>query len=220
MVSLWVDKALNGVMKMAIESTFRTFGFACVVLCILIFPAIGLQINSSLGFDTSGPDRAHCISMGYLYKTVPGVNNGKAICQFPDGTSCDAHSFFNGDCNANSNSYYNASLYNNPQGSYPYPYNIPQGYNPYFNNDPQGALDIAAATKTCEKMGGGVSNVHTPYGDVDLCVFPYGNSIDLRSLLNGGFYNGFYNGPYNGIYNGYGGGDNWNYWAYPWLNAP
>ena len=26
------------------------------------------------------------------------------------------------------------------------------------------------------------------------------NSIDLRSLVNGGFYNGFYNGPYNGIY--------------------
>ena len=157
------------VMNMAIESTIRTFGFACALLCILIFPAIGLQINASLGFDTSGPDRAHCISMGYLYKTVPGVNNGKAICQFPDGTSCDAHSFFNGDCNANSNSYYNASLYNNPQG-----------YNPYFNNDPQGALDIAAATKTCEKMGGGVSNVHTPYGDVDLCVFPYG----IRSILD------------------------------------
>jgi putative hemolysin len=81
-------------------------------------------------------------------------------------------------------------------------------------------LDIAAATKNCEKMGGGVSSVHTPYGDVDLCVFPYGNSIDLRSLVDGGFYNGFYNGPYNGIYNGYGSGDNWYYWAYPWLNAP
>ena len=46
------------------------------------------------------------------------------------------------------------------------------------------------------------------------------NSIDLRSLVNGGFYNGFYNGAYNGIYDGYGGGDNWNYWAYPWLNTP
>jgi putative hemolysin len=200
---------------MVIKLNIRAFVILWTLICIFVFPSIGQPIYASQGFDTSAPDSAHCTSMGYLYTTVSGVNNGKPICQFPDGTSCDAHSFFLGNCTFSQNSYSNAYPYNNPLGSY-YPYNNPQGYNPYFKNDPQGALDIADATKNCEKMGGSVGSVHTPYGDLNLCNFPYGGTIDLSSLVNGGFFGG----PYSGIYGGYPSGYNGYYLTFPWLNSP
>jgi putative hemolysin len=73
-------------------------------------------------------------------------------------------------------------------------------------NNPQGALDIASATKTCQKYGGAVQRVHTSYGDVNMCVFPDGSYVNLMGL-------------YNNVYGGFP-GDNWYYYAYSWLNAP
>jgi len=76
--------------------------------------------------------------------------------------------------------------------------------------------------KPASEAGGRVENVHTAYGDVNLCVFPDGSSVDLRGLYNGvynGDYGEFYNRPYNGYYDGIYGGNNWYYWAYSWLNA-
>ena len=165
--------------------------------------------------NTSGPDRSYCVSNGYLYTSNPAVNGGKPICQFPDGSSCDAHAFFTGNCSGVA---------------------LSSPYNPTFYGNGQGALDIAAGTKECQRLGGGVQSVHTPYGDVDLCVFPGGNTMDLRALANGvtgynepypygaypygsyqygsypyGTYPYYTYGPY---------GDNWYYWAYSWLNAP
>jgi putative hemolysin len=181
------------------------FGFLLAGLCIALFFACLPSIAAGQAIDTSGPDRAYCISMGYLYTSSPGVNGGKGVCQFPDNSWCDAHSFFIGNCSANANI----------------------GYNPYNYNSAQGALDIADATKACQKNGGKVQNVHTSYGDVNLCVFPDGSTIDLRGLYNGiyggyysGPYNGYYNGPYSSYYNGIYGPNNWYYWAYSWLNAP
>ena len=52
-------------------------------------------------------------------------------------------------------------------------------------------LDLADATKTCQTRGGRVENVHTPYGDVNLCVFPDGSSVDLRSLSSAVLTTGF-----------------------------
>jgi putative hemolysin len=171
---------------------------------------------SGQGINTSGPDSAYCTGNGYYYTTISGVNNGKAICQFPDGKWCDAHAYFTGDCAASTNvSYnpgltynpnlpYNLNLYNTPVApSNPYMY-----YNPYMYNNPQDALDIADATKTCQQSGGVVQRVHTSYGDVSMCVFPDGSYIDLMGL-----YSATYGGsvPF---------GDNWYYYAYSWLNAP
>ena len=65
--------------------------------------------------DTSGPDRAHCVSTGNLYATTPGINNGKPVCQFADRTWCDAHAFFTGNCSGNSRSYY--ANYNTPMSA-------------------------------------------------------------------------------------------------------
>jgi putative hemolysin len=177
----------------------RISRFLLAGLCFTLFIACMPSIAAGQTLDTSGPDRAYCVSMGYLYTSSPGVNGGKGVCQFPDNTWCDAHAFFIGNCSkANS------------------------AYNPYFYNDPQGALDIADATKACQSQGGRTQNVHTPYGDVNLCVFPDGTSIDLRGLYNGA-YRGYYYGPYgtqNGINNRIYGGNSWYYWAYSWLNAP
>lgn len=149
--------------------------------------------------DTSVPDRAHCVSSGYLYTKNPALNNGKPVCKFPDGSWCDAHAYFIGNCSGSG---------------------LISPYNPTFYSSGQGALDLAAGTKECQRLGGGVQSVHTAYGDVNLCVFPDGSTMDLRALANGAY--GYY-GPYlystypynNGPYR-----DNWYYWAYAWLNAP
>jgi putative hemolysin len=179
----------------------RISTFVLAGLCVAVFLAMGLSIAAGQALDTSGPDRSYCVSMGNLYTTSPAVNNGKGICQFSDNSWCDAHAFFVGNCSRNTNG----------------------AYNPYSYNNAQGALDIADATKACQHNGGRVENVHTAYGDVNLCVFPDGSSVDLRGLYNGiynGAYDGFYNSPYNGYYDGIYGGNNWYYWAYSWLNAP
>lgn len=171
--------------------------------------------SATQAIDTSVPDRAHCVSNGYLYTTNPARNAGKPVCQFPDGSWCDAHAYFTGNCS----------------GVGP-----ASPYNPTFYNSGQGALDFASGTKECQRLGGGVQNVHTTYGDVNLCVFPDGSTMDLRALASGiygymgtypsgtypsgtypsgtypsGTYPYYYYGPY---------GNNWYYWAYAWLNSP
>jgi len=80
----------------------------------------------------------------------------------------------------------------NPYGDY-YPY--------YYSAYPYGQ-NYGGSINSCQDYGGSVETIHTPYGDVDQCVLPNG------SVMN----------P-NGLYNGYL-GDNWNYWAYSFLNAP
>ncbi len=170
------------------------------LLGAIVLTAAGQGVSGQ-GIDTSGPDSAYCTGNGYLYTTQPGVNNGTAICQFPDGTWCDAHKYFTGDCAASTNVPYNPGLYN-PANPYTYS-------NPYTYNNPQGALDIADASKTCQKYGGVVQRVHTSYGDVNMCVFPTGSYVDLMGLYN----------SVNGGYIGFP-ADNWYYYAYSWLNAP
>lgn len=152
--------------------------------CIMILLAASVLTAAGQGSDTASQDRAFCVGTGQLYRTTPMLNMGQPICQFPDGSWCDAHAFATGQCS---------------QGF----------YNPYFYNTPQGTLDAAAASRMCRSSGGRVESVHTPYGDVDLCVFPDGSSVDLRALYNGA----------SGIYNGTLRNDWFNY-AYYWLNAP
>jgi putative hemolysin len=172
-------------------------------------PEQGINISGEI-INTSGPDSAYCTGNGYFYTTMSGVNSGKPICRFPDGTWCDAHAYFTGDCAASTtnisvapnltytpgNPYMNVNNINNP-----YAYT-----SPYMYNNPQGALDIADATKICQSSGGVVQSVHTSYGDVNMCVFPDGSYIDLMGL---------YSTVYGGIP-----GENWYYNAYYWLNAP
>ena len=225
MGSVWIDKALNGVKKMTGNFNIGKSWFKLTWLCIVVLlNTCSLNVMGQVA-DTSGPDRAYCVGTGNLYATTPGINNGKPVCQFAGNAWCDAHAFFTGNCTGSTSPYY-------------------AGY-----NTPMSALDIADATKTCNTQGGQVQNVHTPYGDVNLCVFPDGASVDLRSLsravynngINGGMldngiyympdngiygtpYNGIYNTPYNGFSpmtgNGLYDANAWYYCAYAFLNSP
>ncbi len=181
--------------------------------CIAILLSTGSLIAMGQNTDTSVPDRAYCVGTGNLYTTNPGLNNDKAICQFADNSWCDAHEFFIGNCTGATTS-------------------------PYYYSTPMSALDIADVTKACQVRGGQVQNVHTVYGDVNLCVFPDGSSIDLRSLsstvygeVSGTPYIGYYGMPsdvyympYSGFYtlpdNTINDANAWYYLAYSWLNAP
>ncbi len=171
---------------------------------LLAILTAGILTAAGQGIDTSGPDSAYCTGNGYLYTTIPGVNNGKPVCQFPDNSWCDAHSYFIGNCSASA---------------------VAAGtYNPYAFNSAQGALEVADATKLCRTYGGGVQTVHTSYGDVSTCVFPGGGSIDLKGLYSsvygGEYWPGYYSGYYPGAYYGGYPFNNWYYGAYAWLNAP
>jgi putative hemolysin len=116
--------------------------------------------------------------MGYLYHTVPVAGGVEERCVFPDNTYCEANAFFDGTCTRT-----------------PYP---PSYYDVY-----SGRADwIPQARRLCYDSGGSLREVHTPYGDVVMCVFPNGSVCDIRSLLAGMC------------------GDNWLSYAYGWLNAP
>lgn len=187
MVSLWISEALNGVRKMTNELGTSKENFLFAGFCIAILIAASALTAAGAGPDASSQDRASCVGMGHLYRTTPGFNNGQPICQFLDGSWCDAHAFATGQCFP---------------GSY-------GPYNPYIYNIPQRTLNLADASQICRNTGGRVENVHTPYGDVDLCVFPDGSSVDLRALYYGAY------GTYNGALR-----DDWFHYAYWWLNAP
>ncbi len=176
--------------------------FLIAGLGVLAILAASLLTAAGQGIDTSGPDSAYCTGNGYLYTTISGANNGKAVCQFPDNSWCDAHSYFTGNCTSSASA----------AGT----------YNPYAFNSPQGALEIADASKICQNYGGGVQTVHTPYGDVSTCIFPGGGRIDLKGLYSSvyGGWPGYYPGYYPGAYYGGYPADNWYYGAYAWLNAP
>ncbi len=205
---------------------FSTVLFMATVLTFGIFTVTGQVLPAG----NPGPEGAYCVNSGYLYATVPGVNNGKPICQFPDNSWCDAHAYFIGNCTPSLSGYISPSGYiatggiitpngavaagsvYNPYAINPYYYN-----NPAYANVTQSALDIADETKTCQSIGGRVQSVHTTYGDVNLCIFPDGSSISLPELASG-VYAGA-PGPVVTI-NGVPVDDNWYYYAYSWLNAP
>jgi len=151
-----------------------TASLLVVGLCILAFLAIGLPQAAAEG-SAADAVHSHCVQMGYLYKSSPGMNNGQGICEFPDKTWCDAQAFYAGQCSPR-----------------PSPNLLPSS----------GSLSPSAST-LCRNAGGHLQNVHTPYGDVTLCVFPNGRTCDIQSL-----------------YNGMCGGDGWLNYAQSWLNAP
>lgn len=212
-----------------ITEKMRNF-FALLFIAVIFSSCIFAVYGQVLPASNPGPEGAYCVNSGYLYAVVPGVNNGKPICQFPDNSWCDSHAYFTGNCTPSTSGYISPSGYvatggvitpsgvvvpgsiYNPYSVNPYYYN-----NPTYANVTQSALDIADETKTCQSMGGSVQQVHTTYGDVNLCVFPDGSSLDLQQLASG-IYSGV---PSPVVYaNGIPTNDSWFYYAYSWLNAP
>ena len=162
------------------------------------------QTTSSTVTSNPTQESNYCVAMGYLYTTNPTLNGGRGVCVFSDNTYCDAHLFYTGNCSPSPYISYNPYVYYNP---------YVETYNPYLSNVTLTGLDLAEATSSCRVSGGIVQSVHTPYGDVDMCVFPDGSSVDLRDL----YYNTF-GGPTGTYYGPY--SDNWFYTAYAFLNSP
>lgn len=135
--------------------------------------SLGAYASSSSASDS---DRNYCVTMGYLYRTSPGLNEGQPICQFSDSSWCDANAFATGECApSRANGFFNKyGIY------YPYYYDYPYPYT---------GLTPGAAVDACTSNGGTVSSVHTPYGDVDVCKFPNGRIVDLYDLYNGAWGN-------------------------------
>jgi putative hemolysin len=152
-----------------------TASLLAVVICIMAFLAILLPQAAASG-PAANPAQGYCVQMGYLYRSSPSINNGQGICEFPDKTWCDAQAFYAGQCGPR--------LFPNP---------IPSS----------GSTLNPSASTLCRNAGGQLENVHTPYGDVVLCVFPNGRTCDIQSL-----------------YYGMCGGDDWLRYASSWLNGP
>jgi len=163
-------------------------GALLVGLCFVAVLATASLVagQGSPSSSTSSSDRSYCVGMGYLYRTDPGINNGQGFCQFGNGW-CDAHAFASGSCGASNSGFFN-----------PYGYYYPYYYSTYY---PFG-LNYGGSINSCRSYGGSVQSIHTPYGDVDECVFPNGRTMDLY-----------------GLYNGYL-GDVWYNYAYSFLNPP
>jgi putative hemolysin len=128
------------------------------ILLTLALSVILVAANS----DTSAESRTNCVSMGYLYRTSPAVNNGQGYCVFPDGSWCDASAFQSGECG-------------------------PRPFNPFIAVDYYGQTGDRSvlASSVCLDRGGQLRTVHTPYGDTILCAFPDGSTVDLGSLYGG-----------------------------------
>ncbi len=133
-------------------------GALLVSLCILAF----MFTISQVAAQETDPARSYCVSMGYLYKTSPGINGGQPICEFPDKSWCDAQAFYNGNC----------ERHLSPRIYPEYAYSSDGRY-------------VASAEQLCRNSGGRLQSVYTPYGDVTMCVFPNGATCDLQSLARG-----------------------------------
>lgn len=149
-----------------------------VGLCIVALLIMSQIPVLAQGTD-SDPMRSYCVSMGYLYRTSPGINGGQPICEFPDKAWCDAAAYYRGTC----------SRVLSPNIVPAYVYGPTDQY--------------ATPTRICLSRGGYLQNVHTPYGDVNICVFPNGEKCDLQSLARGAC-----------------GVDYWTVYARNWLDAP
>jgi putative hemolysin len=148
-------------------------------LCLLAILAMNFPVAVAQG--TSDPAHAYCVKMGYLYKSGTSENGGQGMCQFHDNSWCDSQAYYEGRCGP--------SISANIFPSYAYGSSYP---------------GTSSAEGLCSRSGGSLRSVHTPYGDVTLCVFPNGSTCDLQSLASGNC----------------GGVDYWTIYARSWLNAP
>lgn len=166
------------------NSLNRLIHHISILVCILIISAL---IAPSLADENAtDPARTHCVSSGYLYRIAPGMNGGEPVCMFPDKSWCDADGFYQGLCG---------------------PSLSPNIYPEYVFEGPETIASTATATATteglCRNAGGSMKMVHTPYGDIQMCVFPDGRTCDARAISEGRC-----------------GADQWMIYAQSWLNAP
>ncbi len=147
-----------------------------VLLSVLAFSLPALSAAAS----SDDPARSYCVRSGYLYRAAPGLNNGMGICEFSDKSWCDAQAFYAGECGPN----------RIPWTSTSYQYPAAGTWN-------------STISQMCSERGGMLQEVHTPYGDMVLCVLPGGQTCSPESLYSGSCWQ-----------------DDWLTYARSWLNAP
>jgi putative hemolysin len=161
-------------MNMISSTKKGMIGLSAFGLFVLAFLAVCLSSAEAVASDSDSA-RSYCVQMGYLYRSSADMNNGQGICEFPDKTWCDCQAYYAGQCG--------------PRLSP----NLMMG---------TGGISAPTASTLCQNSGGRLESVHTPYGDVTLCVFPNGRTCDIQSL-----------------YNGMCGGDDWLRYARSWLDG-
>jgi putative hemolysin len=153
---------------------------ATILSVLSIWAALTLGMLSVAAQDSTDPARSYCVSSGYLYRASPGINDGQGICMFPDKSWCDVNGFYQGNCG---------------------PSLSPNIFPEYAVQT--GSMGTASMQDICRNGGGSMKSVHTPYGDILMCVFPDGTTCDSKALSEGRC-----------------GADYWTIYAQSWLNAP
>lgn len=150
------------------------------VICAAILAISFLGVLCAAAQDSSDPARTYCVNSGYLYRTSPGMNAGQGFCEFPNKNWCDAQAFYTGSCG---------------------PSLTPSIFPSYAVQT--GTVGTISAEEICRRSRGSLKSVHTPYGDISMCVLPDGTTCDMKSLSEGRC-----------------GMDYWMIYAQSWLNAP
>ena len=76
----------------------------CMIFIVLILGAYFTYtskvkpLNKHPKEEVGNPSAIYCIKLGYTYKTIKTENGVIGICEFPDGSSCNAWDFLNGKC--------------------------------------------------------------------------------------------------------------------------
>lgn len=151
------------------------------VVCAAILAISFIGVLCTAAQDSPDPAHSYCVKSGYLYHTSPGMNAGQGVCVFPNNNWCDAQAFYSGSCGPS----LSPSIF--------------PGY-----SDQTGTMGTISAEELCRRSRGSLKSVHTPYGDISICVLPDGTNCDMKSLSEGRC----------GIT------DYWMIYARSWLNAP
>jgi len=151
------------------------------VSSLILFAVLAFSIPAFSAAEISDdPARSYCVRSGYLYRASPGLNSGMGVCEFSDKSWCDAQAFYAGTCQ---------------------PSQIPW-ISPSYQY-PSGGTWNSTTSWMCSDRGGRLQEIHTPYGDMVLCVLPGGLTCDPQSLFSGSCWQ-----------------DDWLSYARSWLNAP
>ena len=153
------------------------------MLCILALFCLSMSIcvAAQAAQTPTDPARTYCVSSGYLYRAAPSINGGLPICSFTDNSWCDVNEFYNGSCGPR----------------------LAPNILPSYSFDIDTEKPVKSMQDVCLASGGKMKSVHTPYGDITLCVFPDGTTCDARTISEGRC-----------------GMDEWMIYARSWLNAP
>lgn len=73
-----------------------------IILTAVVQPGslLNQEINAPPDSITGmgNPAAVHCQDLGYEFKTVPGPDGARGICEMPDGEACGAWAFLQGEC--------------------------------------------------------------------------------------------------------------------------